>query len=240
MSNDSAYVEDWRSMLGKIYEEIGIRLSRRTVWRGLNEMLAANPAIDHIPYAFGTYTEGYATSQAMAIRRQTKDSGKDNPTLRRVLDHLQRRHREITRRWYVSRAEAASASAGVVGPDDPEAQELAKQAFKTIATQNANNEFDRFAAPDGKCLADTWCRDAIQRIEHAAHRVNDYVDVRIAHTSTAEVVIPLFNGLDDALDTCASVVKDLKLLIDGAAADVELHLVFDWTEGLEVPWQHHE
>jgi hypothetical protein len=96
-------VQKWRTW---IHEDIRHNLVgmyfRRQMWREVNAILLANPAVGQRPSSFWVfYQENYAAAQAVAIRRQA-DNRRNACSLRRLLEEIARRPDLLTRQSYVA------------------------------------------------------------------------------------------------------------------------------------------
>lgn len=203
----------WVSDLESIKQELFHIHHARAIWREVRDGLEANPDHSEPPYLWELMTEWYATSQSIAVRRQSYEKPGE-VTLARLLKEIETASDTVTRDWYCS----------LYGPE----QEWLDQ---------ANVTFDRFAGPGGAHVSPTWCSDLRANYTAQVEPIKAYVNRRVAHTDAREVVIPTFNDLNAAIDLLGVTLQEIHLLLKAASLmTLEPAMQFDWKKGLRTAW----
>lgn len=191
----------------------------RSAFNEINSLLT-NPGIPGS--AILDYWAGnFATSQAVAVRRQTDSNGR-SITLARLLAELRGNSNAISRSWSVGQFPWGMQGLGdrqfdvwaYLDPDHPAADE----------------------AGDG--LSTRVIDRDIQLLHDVAEPIRRYVDTHLAHADAKPSKdIPTFHDLAEATVTVGDVFRRYYALLTGSAIlDLAPVPQYDWLAPFRVPW----
>jgi hypothetical protein len=205
-------IEKWLRWLGEAENDlIGVAWNR-AIYRELGRIGDANPEIP--PSAFFEFLgEAYATTQAVAVRRQAEHNPQGSSfgtLLREIKDDSAR----LTRERYI----------GLHGDED--AREWAAGAWD-----------QHFGGGVSDHLDPAIVEQDIAGLTAAAEPVKTYVDKHIAHRDNRRSDPPTFADLNKAIDTFEALVGRYGNLLRGAGlVQLEPTPQEDWTAVFRVPW----
>jgi hypothetical protein len=212
-------LDKWQRWLRELIEPdvIGMH-SRRSMWRSVQQMLAANDTLPESHWwQFMSHT--YTTTQASAIRRQA-DTDKQSASLGRILTEIKGNAHRITPEWWIGQ-----------WPDHDELLLVEAQRWWR----------DQWGGTVGTHLDPEIPARHLERLTHAAKDVTHYVDRHIAHIdhrAGRDVVTLTLGDLHEAIDVIGEVFKPVFNLLT-ASSMVQLEPVFqyNWMAVFEQPWQ---
>lgn len=205
--------EKWLEWIERIYNEVVTLFAYRSFYRGLAEMTQAN---DEIPASsfFDALGAWYATTQALAIRRQS-DTGSHAVSLAKLLTNMAAHPHVMTRERF----------ADLWGDEEH-------------WRDRANEQFDRCAGEGAKTIdADRYRVDA-DRFQEAARPIKDYVDRLVAHNDQRELEdVPSYKELNAAIDLLEELLNKYMVLLKatGVPSADPVHQA-DWKAAFRVPW----
>ena len=203
----------WVAWLGDIDADLTDIAWVRLVWRAEEAMLREH---DDLPPSdiFHVRARNYGVAQAVGVRRQI-DKRTDIISLRRLLDELQTHPEEISRDFYVGRAEWG-------------------------IQWKAHQEFDDWAGEGGAVLDVGVVAANVSLLEAATDKVRVYVNKHVAHSDTkkSEWEAPTFAELDEAIDALFELFCRYQTLFIGVGR-VVMALVpqYDLLAPYDRPWR---
>jgi hypothetical protein len=208
--------EKWLRWIDRIREDTIFAFTSRSMWRGVNQIIADNPDIPDSHFFF-YWGESYVSRQASAIRREA-DTRDDVAALGRLLLELVDTPELITRQWFVSGYDWGM-------------QHMGDEHFDRWTTGRGSLEDVLDPAVPARDLA---------LLRTSAEMIRDDVNARIAHRSKREPPPKsgalTFKDLDDALDVMGElVVKYLAFLTHGGWS-LEAIPQYDWVAPFRIPW----
>lgn len=212
--NDGLF-EKWTTWIERIYNETVTLFAYRSFYRGLAEITQAN---DEIPASsfFDALGAWYATTQVMAVRRQT-DTGRDAVSLARLLTNMADNPQVMTRERFLS----------LWGEEEH-------------WRRRANEQYDRYAAGADPIPAENYRAD-FDRFQEATRPVKDYVDRLVAHNDQRELSRPpTWNELNAAIDLLEEMLNKYMVLLTatGIPSADPVHQA-DWKDAFRVAWLRH-
>jgi hypothetical protein len=157
--------------------------------------------------------EGYATAQAVAIRRQA-EYNPQGVSFGTLLREIARDPERLTRERYIAHQ------------DDDHAREWAAGEWEK-----------RFGGEVGEHLDPKIVEADLATLEEAAEPIKAYVDQHVAHRDSQRSDPPTFGDLDHAIETFEKLVGKYGNLIRGSGLSrLEPTPQEDWTAVFRVPW----
>ncbi|HXC77097.1 MAG TPA: hypothetical protein VNU19_08590, partial [Candidatus Acidoferrum sp.] len=182
----------------------------RAVWRAVNGMIAVHPAMPPSHF-FAVQAQNYATTQAVAVRRQADVSGQVI-TLGGLLADIAGKPEHLTRERYVSMYPWGMQHLG-------------------------DRDFDAFTHAGGAHVDPTLVASDQRRLSDQSQSIRTYVNRRLAHFDKKPPPVPNFDDLDAAIDTLGSLFHKYNLLLTGAdRAFMEPIPQYDWLAPFRIPW----
>ncbi len=205
-------IEKWKRWLADIEDElIGIAWNR-AIYRGVTRI--ANDHGELPPSAFFDFLgETYATTQALAVRRQAERNLRGF-SLGTLLHEIADDPSRLTRARYVAE-------------------------FNPNQRDRGDEEFTRdFAGEAGDHLDPAIVHADIGALEVAVARIREYVDRHLAHHDHRGVdELPRYEDLNTAIDAMGDLVGKYARLITGAGLGlIEPVPQYDWTAVFREPW----
>jgi hypothetical protein len=207
--------QKWRTWLDEIGNELGWLLTGRDFFWRLQEIVNSNEKIQS-PYILHNWiADNYVAKITTGIRKIVDK--KESISLYRLILQIKKNPEVITREYFVSQWR-----------DD---------FLKKMGT--ADRTFDVFAKV-GEQTMDPERLDAdIQELSEGTRLIKDFTDKWIAHwdENRANVQMPTFKDLDEALDIVDKVWCKYRLLLERSALDTRKPaMALDWEEPLRHPW----
>lgn len=207
----------WTGWLdGMIKNNIFAMHLQRLAWREVSAMLAENA--DALPpsYWWEFMRDTYATTQAVAVRRQA-DTMRGVASLAKLVEEVAGDASRITRRFFLSHENT----------EDPY--------WARVAEQNGD---EHYAGEVHQHLDPAVPRADLAAIRGAAASVRDYVDKHVAHAEASPAAVTLtLDDVHDAIDVLGDVFKKYDFLIQGASwACLEPAIQHNWMAAFTVPW----
>lgn len=204
-----AQLEAWRTWM---HERIRPHFLEMGLYRHVFHELRKMSEAKELPasYIFTYLSETYATTQAIAVRRQT-DTDPRTASLWRLLREIGRAPQVITRKFYV-------AEWGEGGP-------------------NASEGFDSYAKPKAKYIDGKRVKNDRRALETTAKAVKRYVDQYVAHAEanpTAEIAT--FNDLNASMDLAIKLYKRYYGLLFPGVYETSPEIGHEWKAVFRVPW----
>jgi hypothetical protein len=236
-------IEKWRHWLerGISNDVYGMNL-RRFAWKRIEEIARANPAVGKTEsYYWEFQFDTYASTQAIAVRRQSDTYDGQVASLGRLIYEISETPGILTREWWI----------GLWGQGDGHDDED-RAHWKRIAEKAWD---DQYAGEVGKHFDSSIARADLEKLQEGVEKVRRYVDQHVAHFDARtiprptgqpdEVVppaapkgtIPTLNEVHDAIDLIGELFKKYGNLLT-AASWVELvpALQHDWERIFRVSW----
>lgn len=202
-------VEKWKAWLKQIDEDVTGIYTNRVVWKTINEIVANHPDMPASHY-FAIQAQNYATTQAVAVRRQAEVGGQVI-TLARLLAELAWDPQRMTRDRFVSMYPWGM-------------QHIGDEEFDSFAV-SGESHIDPVRLGQDQATLSTRC-DHVRR----------YVNTRLAHFGETATPPPTFDDLDTAIDTLGSLFKRYTLLLEGADRRIEPVPQYDWLAPFRIAW----
>jgi hypothetical protein len=221
MSTDSVpeRVRIWRDWIHEDlrHEVVGMYV-RRQMWRGINDILLANPSVGQLPSSYWHFHhDNYAAAQAIAIRRQA-DNTRNVRSLWRLLAELTGDPDLLTRESYVALLDEFQAQ------DD-------------LLVKRANEDWDRWSDNAGRRFNGEIARADQRELERATQRVKDYVDQHVAHDQhNPTAAIPTFEELHEAIDVIAAKFQKYAAILTGAYWALDHMIQDNWKTVFRRAW----
>jgi hypothetical protein len=206
-------IEKWRRWCaGRIRDDILTMHLHRHVFREVGEITKANSDLP-ASYFFDYLQDTYATTQAIAIRRQA-ETGTRVCTLGRLLTEISDDPSRISREFYV-------------GMWDADQTALGAQSFDA-----------QFAGVVGSHIDPAIIRHDLEVLNASAESVKGYVDQYVAHSDArASAALPAFEEMDSAIDSIGHLFVKY---VNALTADIRVKLVpefqHDWLAVFRKPW----
>lgn len=234
-------IEKWRHWLEKgISNDVyGMNL-RRFVWKRIEEIAKANPAVGGTEsYFWEFHFETYAGFQAVAVRRQSDAYDDQVASLGRLVYEISQTPEILTREWWI----------GLWGRDGDDED---REHWKCVAEEAWD---DHYAGEVVEHFDPAIARADLERLQEGVEKVRRYVDQHVAHFDAKTIprptgqpneivppeapkgTIPTLNEVHDAIDLIGELFKKYGNLLT-AASWVELvpALQHDWEKIFRVPW----
>jgi hypothetical protein len=218
-------IRRWKRWLKIIDGEI-IHLShQRHIFRVISEMFQANPTLQQ---SGGTvwlwFAENYATTAAVAVRRQA-DRGGRRPvvSLECLLTEIAANPRVLTREWFVRQYVRGKPA-------------ITRRHFQAMG----EHDFDKFAGRTSKRISVRKVLSDRRQLRRAAARVRNYVNKRIAHRALSGYSGPAtFADLDAAMDELGRLLGRYSMLLNQAGMMAGPPTIQeDWETVFRVPWRN--
>jgi AbiU2 len=218
-SGVGAEVAKWRSWIeGPIRADVLGMHHKRMIWREVNEILAANQTVSDIPSAFWDFHhENYATTQAIAVRRQA-DRDSRTCSLARLVEEMRNNAHRLTRDYFV-------------GLWSPQADE--------IRMRMAHAAFDALAGEIGGHLDPAIPGADLAALRSDSARVRVYVNEHVAHDMAEPTAaeLPTFEHLHSAIESVGEIFKKYaNVLTAGTYVALEPVMQDDWKAVFRRPW----
>jgi hypothetical protein len=215
-------VAKWRGWIdGPISIDVLAMHRKRMIWREVREILGANPAVGQTPSAFWDFYESnYATSQAIAVRRQA-DRPRRGPPVRSLavlIGEMRDSAERLTRDYYV----------GLLGD----------QLDDDRMVERAHHGFDMLAGP-GDHLDPEISKADLASLRSDAARVGRYVNEHLAHDAAepTEPELPTLADLHAAINSVGEMFKKYAVTLTGGIwLSLEPAIQYDWKAIFRAPW----
>jgi predicted nucleic acid-binding protein len=205
--------ETWRHWLETIDKDITSVYANRAAWKEIMGIVAEHPAMPPSHF-FALMAQNYATTQAVAVRRQD-DKGQSVVSLSRLLSDIADHPETLSRQRYVA---------------------LYPKGMQWVG----DKEFDKFAGGDGDLVDADAVRADLDLLHSNSEAIRTYVNKRIAHHEESPppiFVTPTFSDLDEAIDTLGSLLSRYALLLTGVSRSVIAPVPqYDWLAPFRIPW----
>ena len=202
---------------------------QRDAYRKVSEMLTANA--DKLPesYWWGFMRDTYATTQAVAVRRQA-DTHRDVASLGKVIEEVRDDARRITRDFWLGLWRE---------PDDPP-YNPDNMHDKLMRLQAERGWTDQYAGSVDDHLDPAIPAADFDRLRDIAAKVTGFVDQHVAHADAAVVSANVTVTLDDVHEA-VEVIGDLfgkyyNLLTGSFFIGYVPVIQYDWMAAFRVPW----
>lgn len=205
--------EKWTGWIEHIYEETVTLFAYRSFYRGVVEMIGNN---DDIPGSsfFDAFGAWYATTQAVAVRRQT-DKDDRAVSLARLLTNMAAHPNVMTRDRFLS-----------LWPNDEHYQ------------RRGSEGYDSYASAGIEVIPPAVYETDLKRFETAAAPVRDYVDRLVAHNDQRQLTrLPTWGELNDVIDLLEEMLNKYMVLLkaQGVPSADPVHQA-EWKEAFRVAW----
>jgi hypothetical protein len=209
---DTLY-EKWKGWIEKIYNETITLFSYRSFYRGVGEMTQNNQNIPPSSF-FDALGSWYATTQSIAVRRQT-DLDRQAVSVARLLSNMAANPTVMTRSRYTSMYD-----------DEGHWQ------------TRANGTYDKYAGEGAETIAPERYQADLDEFLKVAQPIKDYVDRMVAHNDQRELTdLPTFKDLNAAIDLLESLLNKYMVLLTATSVPSAdpVHQA-DWKAAFRVPW----
>jgi hypothetical protein len=213
-----ADLERWRTWItGPIRADVIGMHHRRSVWKRVNEIVAANQELRERPSTFWDFLgQTYAATQAIAIRRQA-DTRPDVASLALLIKQMRDHAQALTRDSYVS----------LFGQSNE------------LMVQRGHEGFDQLATEDGDHLDPAIPTADLEALKDAAKRVRLYANEHIAHAAANPTVpeMPTYGDLHETIDALGAICqKYTQALTASWTVQWEPVIQDDWEAIFRVAW----
>jgi hypothetical protein len=209
-------IEKWRRWCdGQIKSEVLTLHLHRYAFREVRAIVEANKSLPE-SYFFEYLEDTYATTQAVAVRRQAEARSRV-VTLGQLVTEIRDDAKRLTRKFWVGLWDNSDA--------------------KRFGVPDA--AFTKQFAPDRGDHLDAAIPDAdVQRLTDAARSVTTYVDQHVAHSDARpQAGLPTFRELDETIDFIGHLfVKYANLLTASTWATLEPAIQHDWKAVFRQRW----
>jgi hypothetical protein len=205
-------VEKWKRWHDLIDKDLTDIFGNREVWRAVNKIIDDNPALPSSHF-FEFQALNYATTQAIAVRRQA-DIGGQVVTLGRLLAEVHVSPKLLTRDRYVSMFEWGMQWIG-------------------------SKQFDGFAGDGGQHVDPATVAADQALLSEQSESIRKYVDKHLAHFEKpkAGATVPTFDDLDAAIGTLGELFRKYGVLLTATDRAVMAPVPqYDWLAPFRVPW----
>lgn len=210
---EDALYEKWTAWIEKIYDETVTLFSYRSFYRGVSEMTQNNSNIPPSSF-FDALGSWYATTQAIAVRRQT-DLDKKAVSVARLLSSMAANPTVMTRARFAS-----------LFGDEGHWQ------------QHAKEQFDKYAGEGADAIASDRYQSDLDDFLAVAQPIKDYVDRMVAHNDQRELTdLPTYADLNAAIDLSEQLLNKYMVLLKatGVPSADPVHQA-DWKAAFRVAW----
>jgi hypothetical protein len=210
---DDRLYEKWKQWIERIYDETVALFAYRSFYRGLAEITEANEEIPPTSF-FDALGAWYATTQAMAVRRQT-DTGADAVSLAKLLVNMGVHPHVMNRDRFLS-----------LWGDEEHWQ------------MRGSEQFDKYVGDGGDQIAKEYYEADLERFQRTAQPIKDYVDRLVAHNDQRELSrLPTWAELNDAIDLLEEMLNKYMVLLKATSVPSAdpVHQE-DWKAAFRVPW----
>lgn len=210
-------VERWRRWVETdIRNDVIGMHSRRKVWQEVDAILRANSEVSELPSVFWDFHyDNYATTQAVAIRRQG-DRDTRTSSLARLIAEMEVKADCLTREYFV----------GLWRNDDAALLDLAEAAFDKLSGVGSSHLDPAIPAAD------------LEALLAGSKKLRAYVNQHVAHDQaepTAE--LPTLSDLHASIDTVgAAFIKYANVLTASTWLTLEAVVQDDWKAIFRRPW----
>ena len=214
---EDALYEKWKGWLERIYNETVTLFSYRSFYRGLGEITQNNPDIPPSSF-FDALGSWYATTQSIAVRRQT-DFDRQAVSVARLLSNMAANPAVMTRSRHTSMYDK-----------DGHWQRRANRTYNKYAGEGVDT-----IAP-GRYLAD------LDEFLKVAQPIKNYVDRMVAHNDQRELTdLPTYKDLNAAIDLLEWLLNKYMVLLKatGVPSADPVHQA-DWKAVFRVAWLQEE
>jgi len=205
--------ETWCLWLDTIDGDITSMYANREAWMTVMKIVGEHPAMPPSHF-FDLMAQNYATTQAVAVRRQA-DTSPTVISLGRLLSEIVEHPEILSRQRHVALYRA-------------DLQWVGHKEFNTFA----GAEMDHVDA--GAVQAD------IDLLRDSSEAIRKYVNKHIAHHEESPpltFVTPTFSDLDQAIDTLGSLVSRYTLMLMAVGRTVMAPVPqYDWLAPFKIPW----
>jgi hypothetical protein len=221
MGNRHAEIEEgfykkWLEWIERVYREVVNLFLYRSFYRRVAEITQANDAIPPSSF-FDALGAWYATTQAMAVRRQT-DTDRKAVSLARLLENMAEHPQVMSRERHVEIWTAAG--------DEEHWRERGSQ------------EYDKFAGAGSDQIPKERYEADLKCFQDAAQPIKDYVDRLVAHNDQRELEeLPTYEDLNGAIEILEELLNKYMVLLksEGVPNADPVHQE-DWARIFRVPW----
>lgn len=212
-------VRGWNERLDRIEDDVQELLTRRYIFRRLQEIVEANVRLHRPSHLYPYLVSTYASSAVAGVRRHTRnDRPARDGSLIGLLTDIRDNSNLLTRARHIGLYEVAG-----MPPD--------------MAARSGSAAFDELASPEATHLERRHVQPDITSLRRSASTIEHYATRRIAHLDLrGPDRIPTFPELDAALDELGRIVRRYVFLIRGYDTDVVPTLDGGWEAVLMEPW----
>lgn len=210
---EDALYEKWKAWMEKIYDETVTQFSSRSFYRGVGEIAENNPNIPPSSF-FDALGSWYATTQAIAVRRQT-DLDKKALSMARLVSSMAANPSVMTRARFAS----------LFGDEDH-------------WQEHANEQYDKYAGDGADTIASDRYQSDLDEFLAVAQPIKDYVDRIVAHNDQRELTdLPTFADLNAAIDCLEKLLNKYMVLLKATSVPSAdpVHQA-DWKAAFRVAW----
>ena len=205
-------IDKWRDWAeAKIGPEIFTMHLHRSVFKEIGQIVEGNGSLP--PSYFWEYLrDTYATTQAVAVRRQAEASARV-VSLARLLNEIRGDPARFTEEWFV----------GMWGWDD---ERIARKTFAETFGGDVTTHLDP-AIPEAD----------LRHMRETAASVKTYVDQHVAHSDQRPgETMPTFNDIDAAIDVIGGLFRKYVLLLTAVGQEATPIIPHDWKAIFREPW----
>jgi hypothetical protein len=217
-------IEKWRRWLDEaITPDVHDIYLHRATYKRVQEIVVANERLPRDSYFWEYLEDTYATTQAVAVRRQAEPSTRVR-SLGQLIKEVAENAQHVTRDFFVGMW---------VDPDDRD--EIRRMGWTQIATSTWD---EKFGGSVGEHLDPTIPLADLAALTETAASLKAFVDERIAHSDRRpRSPLPTFEDLDAAVDQIGELVVKYYLLFTAAGlVDLVPALQTDWEAVFRQPW----
>lgn len=210
---EDALYEKWKGWVEKVYNETVTLFSYRSFYRGVSEMTQNNSNIPASSF-FDALGSWYATTQSIAVRRQT-DLDNNAVSVARLLSNMAANPNVLTRSRFTA-----------LFDDEGHWQ------------RKANGEYDKYAGDGADTITVDRYQADLDEFLKVAQPIKDYVDRMVAHTDQRELTdLPTYEDLNGAIDLLEWLLNKYMVLLTatGVPSADPVHQA-DWKAAFRVAW----
>jgi hypothetical protein len=215
-------IEKWRRWCeGSIRSDVVTMHAHRDTFQEVHRIAAENGQLPD-SYFWDFLRDTYATSQAVAVRRQAETDAQVC-TLGRLLVEITGDSQRLTRAFWVGMWDPGPQPSGLSQP---------------LGVMEANRQFDEyFACSTGEHLDPEIPRDDLTSLTAAAASVKTYVDQHVAHSDARpQPGMPTFDDLNSAIDMIGHLFRRYASLLTAASYTLVPVHQDDWLAVFRQPW----
>jgi hypothetical protein len=210
---EDALYEKWKGWIERIYNETITLFSYRSFYRAVSEITQNNGNIPASSF-FDALGAWYATTQSVAVRRQT-DLDDRSVSVARLLTNMAANPNVMTRSRHNSMYD-----------DEGHWQ------------RRANATFDKYAGEGADTIAPERYQADLDEFQTIAQPIKDYVDRMVAHNDQRELTdLPTYEDLNAAIDLLEWLLNKYMVLLKatGVPSADPVHQA-DWKAAFRVAW----